>query len=118
MERRTGISAIPSDPKSYLNEQQQLGLIILREFGWSTFCVRHPSADRVKTILKNKHNKMLGILCEDGALRFSDSLKVRDSRSQESDDVDVMVASIKQQVKKTIRHKHEKRIGSDPIPSK
>lgn len=43
---------------------------------------------------------MLGILCEDGALRFSDSLQVRDSRAQESDEIDVMVASIDQQVKK------------------
>jgi len=100
MERRTGHSAIPSDTESYLNAQQQLGLITLKEYGWSTLCVRHPSVDSVKIILKNKHNRLLGILCEDGALRFSESLRVRDSRSQEADDVNGMVASISQQVNK------------------
>ena len=101
MDRRIGISAIPSDPKSYLNEQQQLGLIHLREYGWTTFCVRHPSGDSATTILKNKHNKMLGILSEDGTLRLTEHLKVRDCRFQETSDVDNMVDSIKQQVKKT-----------------
>ncbi|PVV09697.1 MAG: hypothetical protein B6D77_09725 [gamma proteobacterium symbiont of Ctena orbiculata] len=100
MDRRIGISAIPSDPKSYLNEQQQLGLIHLREYGWTTFCVRHPSGDSATTILKNKHNKLLGILSEDGTLRLVQHLRVRDCRFEETADVENMVDSIKQQVKK------------------
>ncbi|MEW8505346.1 MAG: hypothetical protein AB2598_01470 [Candidatus Thiodiazotropha sp.] len=101
MDRRIGISAIPSDPKSYLNEQQQLGLIHLREYGWTTFCVRHPSDESTTTILRNKHNRMLGILCEDGTLRLAQNLKVRDCRYDEASDIDNMVASIKQRVNNT-----------------
>jgi SUMO ligase MMS21 Smc5/6 complex component len=101
VDRRIGISAIPSDPKSYLNEQQQLGLMHLREYGWTTFFVRHPSETSATTILRNKHNKMLGILNEDGTLRLAQNLKVRDNRSEETADVEEMVDSIKQQVKKS-----------------
>ncbi|MES9990836.1 MAG: hypothetical protein ABW098_02720 [Candidatus Thiodiazotropha sp.] len=99
MDRRIGISAIPSDPKSYLNEEQQLGLIHLREYGWTTFCVRRPAGDSATTILRNKHNRMLGILSEDGTLRLAQNLKVRDSRHDEATDIENIVASIKQQVK-------------------
>ncbi|MBT3045853.1 MAG: hypothetical protein G8D61_19205 [gamma proteobacterium symbiont of Ctena orbiculata] len=100
MDRRIGISAIPSDPKSYLNEQQLLGLIHLREYGWTTFCVRRASGDRENTItiLRNRHNRMLGILSEDGTLRLAQNLKVRDSRSEEASDIDNIVDSINQQV--------------------
>ncbi|MEW8030542.1 MAG: hypothetical protein AB2806_22755 [Candidatus Thiodiazotropha sp.] len=100
MDRRIGISAIPSDPKSYLNEQQQLGLIHLREYGWTTFCVRRPSGDSSTTILRNKHNKVLGILNEDGTLRIANHLKVRDCRYKENTDIENMVDSITQQVRK------------------
>lgn len=100
VDRRIGISAIPSDPKSYLNEQQQLGLIHLREYGWTTFCVRRLSGDSATTILRNKHNKVLGILHEDGTLRIANQLKVRDCRYEENTDIESMLDSIKQQVKK------------------
>lgn len=101
MDRRIGISAIPSDPKSYLNEQQLLGLIHLREFGWTTFCVRRPSQRYATTILRNRHNRLLGILNQDGTLRLAEDLKVRDSRSEESSDVEEIVTSIKQRVNKS-----------------
>jgi hypothetical protein len=101
VDRRIGISAIPSDPKSYLNVQQQLGLIHLREYGWTTFCVRRPSEDSATTILRNKYNKRLGILNEDGTLRLAEYLKVRDCRSDEANDIENMVDSIDQQIKKT-----------------
>jgi hypothetical protein len=100
VDRRIGISAIPSDPKSYLNEQQQLGLIHLREYGWTTFCVRRPSGDSPTTILRNRYNKKLGILSEDGMLRLSEYLKVRDCRHDEANDIENMVNSINQQIKK------------------
>lgn len=100
MDRRIGISAIPSDPKSYLNEQQQLGLMHLREYGWTTFCVRRPSGYSTTTILRNKHNKRLGILNEDGTLRLVEHLKVRDCRYDEASDIADMVDSIEQQIKR------------------
>jgi hypothetical protein len=98
MDRRIGISAIPSDPKSYLNEQQQLGLIHLREYGWTTFCVRRPSVESVTTILKNKYNNKLGILSEEGTLRVVDYIRVRDCRYDEANNIEKMVDSMKQQI--------------------
>jgi predicted transglutaminase-like cysteine proteinase len=101
VDRRIGISAIPSDPRSYLNEQQQLGLMHLREYGWTTFCVRRASEDSTTTILRNKYNKRLGILSEDGTLRLAEYLKVRDLRYDEASDIENIVDSINQHVKKT-----------------
>jgi hypothetical protein len=98
VDRRIGIGAVPSDPKSYLNRKQMRGLIQLREFGWTTFCVRRPSREYATTILRNRHNRMLGILNRDGTLRLARDLKVRDSRSEETCDVEAIVTSIEQRV--------------------
>jgi hypothetical protein len=95
VERRIGIKAIPSNPKSYLNKQQQLGLIHLREYGWTTFCVRRNPGERSITILRNRHNRRLGILNEEGHLRLTENLKIRDARQEESSDVENIVASIR-----------------------
>jgi hypothetical protein len=100
VDRRIGIDAIPSDPKSYLNEQQQLGLIHLREYGWRTFCVRRLSGGSATTILRNRFNQKLGILSENGMLRLVEHLKLRDSSRDESHNIEKMVKSINYHLKK------------------
>jgi hypothetical protein len=98
VERRTGIKAIPSDPNSYLNKQQQLGLIHLREYGWTTFCVRRHPGERSITILRNKHNRRLGILNEEGHLRLTENLKIREARHEENSEIENMVVSISKSI--------------------
>lgn len=100
MDRRIGIDAIPSDPKSYLNEQQQLGLIHLRAYGWRTFCVRRPSGGGTITILRNRHNQKLGTLSKNGMLRLAEHIKLRDSSRDESNDIEKMLESINHHTKK------------------
>jgi hypothetical protein len=85
VDRRVGINAIPSDPSSYLNTQQQLGLKQLKEFGWNTLCVRRSPGEQggTTTILKNRHNNRLGILNEDGHLRLAEHLSVREYNNED-----------------------------------
>jgi hypothetical protein len=94
------MNAIPSDPKSYLNKQQLRGLIHLREYGWNTFCVRRRAGERSTTIMRNRHNRRLGILNEEGHLRLTDNLKIRDARHEESNDIENMVFSIRKSIEK------------------
>jgi hypothetical protein len=103
VDRRIGARAIPSDPKSYLNDRQQLGLILLRAYGWNTFCVRRHPGEPATTILRNKHNKRLGILNANGLLRLTENLKIRDRRSEESCDIKDIVDSINLRINKPER---------------
>lgn len=98
VDRRIGTSAVPSDPKSYLNKQQQLGLIHLREYGWITLCVRGASGKNATTILRNRYNRRLGILNKEGYLRLTQDLKIRESRHEENSDIETMVVSIRQKI--------------------
>jgi hypothetical protein len=101
VDRRIGISPIPADPKSYLNEHQQLGLNHLNEYGWTTFCVRRLSGGHATTILRNKHNRRLGILSEDGTLRLTEHLKIRNARQEEDNNVKDILESINQIINKS-----------------
>jgi len=78
-EKRFNMGPVPTRPEFYINETQVSGLSVLRKFGWKLVCIRRPSPDDVTTILRNNHENSVGVLGEDGVLRISRNLKVRNS---------------------------------------
>jgi hypothetical protein len=76
-EKRLGMGPVPKAPENYLNAQQVNGMSILRKFGWKLVCIRRPSIHEITTVFHNRQEGSVGILGEDGILRISDSLKIR-----------------------------------------
>lgn len=61
----------------YLNEKQRRSLATLRIIGWELICARREPL--AITILKNKQDKTLGVLCSDGTIRRNDEVEIRQS---------------------------------------
>ena len=80
-EKRLGLGPIPTSPEMYINEKQVDGMSILKKFGWRLVCIRRPLLGDALTLLKNSHDKTVGILGEDGILRIHPEIKIRQSRS-------------------------------------
>jgi hypothetical protein len=78
--KRFGLGPIPASPKKYINEKQVYGLSILKKFGWKLICIRRPSDGSSETLMKNGHEKAVGILGEDGILRINPNIQIRQSR--------------------------------------
>jgi hypothetical protein len=76
-EKRVGLRPIPTSPKMYINETQVAGMSILKKFGWKLICIRRVKAEKALTLLKNCHDKAVGVLGEDGILRLQPDIKIR-----------------------------------------
>jgi hypothetical protein len=78
-DKRMGLGPIPTSPERYINEKQVDGLSILKKFGWKLICIRRPSGGISETLMKNGHEKSVGILGEDGILRINPDIQIRQS---------------------------------------
>jgi hypothetical protein len=78
-DKRAGLGPIPSSPERYINEKQVDGLSILRKFGWKLICIRRPSEGICETLMKNGHDKTVGVLGQDGILRINPDIQIRQS---------------------------------------
>lgn len=83
-DKRMGLGPIPSSPERYINEKQVDGLSILKKFGWRLICIRRPSDGNSETLMKNGHEKSVGILGEDGILRINPNIQIRQSTKKQS----------------------------------
>jgi hypothetical protein len=79
-DKRAGLGPIPSSPERYINEKQVDGLSILKKFGWKLICIRRPSEGTCETLMKNGHDKTVGILGQDGILRIDPDIQIRQSK--------------------------------------
>jgi hypothetical protein len=80
-DKRLGLGPIPASPEKYINEIQVDGLSILKKFGWKLICIRRPSDGSSETLMKNGHDKAVGILGKDGILRINPNIQTRQSRN-------------------------------------
>jgi hypothetical protein len=76
-EKRVGMGPVPTSPEMYINEKQVEGMSILKKFGWKLVCIRRPDLGQALTVLKNSQEKSVGVLDEDGILKLSPELKIR-----------------------------------------
>lgn len=79
-DKRLGMGPIPASPERYINAKQVDGLSILKKFGWKLICIRRPSNGSCETLMKNGHDKAVGILGEDGILRINPDIQIRHSQ--------------------------------------
>jgi hypothetical protein len=82
-DRRNSASPIPSDPGTYINEQQVHGLIILKKFGWNLVCIRRYNGTFPSIILNNRNEGRVGVLQYDGVLKLRDDLEIRNQKINE-----------------------------------
>ncbi|MES9831023.1 MAG: hypothetical protein ABW139_02155 [Candidatus Thiodiazotropha sp. DIVDIV] len=80
LEKRVGLGPIPNSPEMYINEKQVDGMSILKKFGWKLICIRRAQTGQALTLLKNRLDKTVGVLGEDGILRLQPEIKIRHSR--------------------------------------
>jgi hypothetical protein len=83
-DKRLGLGPIPPSPEQFINEIQVDGLSILKKFGWKLICIRRPSGGTCETLVKNGHDKSVGILGEDGILRINPNIQIRQSEKKQS----------------------------------
>ncbi|MEJ2622512.1 MAG: hypothetical protein P8163_20370 [Candidatus Thiodiazotropha sp.] len=76
-EKRVGMGPVPTEPEMYINERQVEGMSILKKFGWNLVCIRRANFGQSLTVLKNRQERSIGILDEDGILKLSPELKIR-----------------------------------------
>jgi hypothetical protein len=81
-DKRLGKGPIPASPEHYINEKQVDGLSILKKFGWKLICIRRSSRGASTTLMKNGQEDAVGILGEDGILRISPDIQIRQSRKK------------------------------------
>jgi hypothetical protein len=81
-DKRSGLGPIPSSPERYINEKQVDGLSILKKFGWKLICIRRPLDGISETLVKNRRDKTVGVLGEDGILRIKPEIQIRQSHSK------------------------------------
>ncbi|MCG7866609.1 MAG: hypothetical protein N0E59_16270 [Candidatus Thiodiazotropha taylori] len=76
-DKRVGMGPVPTSPEMYINEKQVEGMSILKKFGWKLVCIRRPGFGHALTVLKNSQERSIGVLGEDGILRLTPELKIR-----------------------------------------
>ncbi len=77
-DKRNKQPAIPKNVQDYLNLDQEMALVNLRQFGWEIKFIRRPPFQDSIVVLINTDGRTIGVLEKDGRINTDPKMVIRD----------------------------------------